>query len=59
MCSLAEVMPCLAKAFLHLDLAAAADAAPAADAFDMHAQLPRGIEHRRVCRESGRACPRA
>ena len=32
-------------AFQHIDLAAAADAAATADAFHMHAQLPRGIEH--------------
>jgi hypothetical protein len=38
--------------FLHIDLAAPADAAAAADTLDMHAQLPRGIEHRRVCRET-------
>ncbi len=35
-------------ALLNLDLAAATYATPAADAFDMHAQLPRGFKHRRV-----------
>ena len=35
-------------AFLHLDLAAPADAAPAAHALYVDAQRPRRIEHRRA-----------
>ena len=35
-------------AFLHLDLTAPARRPPAADAFDINAKLPRGVEHRRA-----------
>ena len=38
-------------AFLHLDLAAPADAAPAAHALDVDAKRPRRIEHRRAERK--------
>ena len=39
-------------AFLHLDLAAPAGAAPAADAFDIDAERARRIEHRRADRKA-------
>ena len=43
-------------AFLHLDLAAPADAAPAADALDIDAERARRVEHRRA---DGKAPPPA
>ena len=40
------------NAFLHINLAAPADAAAAANAFHMHAELPRGIEYGGVGRKA-------
>ena len=42
-----------------VDLAAPADAAPAADRIEIDAELARGLEHARAVGECVRACPRA
>ena len=46
-------------AFADLDLAAAADAAAAADGVEIDTEPARGVEHRRARRRTGRAGPRA
>ena len=47
------------RALADVDLAAPADAAPAADAIDIDAELARGLQHAACPRGSGRACRRA